>query len=149
MREIKTETNINAPASTVWSILTDFQRFPEWNPFITKASGQIKENAQLKIRIEPPDSSAMYFKPTVTRIKEEREFGWLGRLWIPGIFDGEHVFEIEPINKNKIHFVQREKFKGLLVPLLWKSLDKNTRHGYEKMNLALKKRAEQQIKSLQ
>lgn len=147
MKEIKTQIIIQASASTVWSILTDFQQFPKWNPFITQASGHIKKGAQLKIRVEPPNSTTMNFKPMVTRIKEEREFGWLGRLFIPGIFDGEHSFEIKSINENEIRFGQREKFKGILVPFLWNSLDKNTRRGFEAMNSALKKQAEQQIKS--
>mgnify|MGYP006432708173 CR=1 FL=1 len=146
MKEIITEIKINAPASSVWSILTDFQRFPEWNPFISEALGQIKEGAQLKIRIEPPNSNGMTFKPTLTRIKQENELRWLGRFLIPGIFDGEHIFELESITENEIRFVHREKFKGLLVPFLWKSINKNTRQGFEEMNDALKKRAEQQEK---
>jgi uncharacterized membrane protein len=109
MREIKTEIVINAPANVVWSILTDFQRFPEWNPFIPKATGDVKEGTQLRVRIQPPDSSGMNFKPKVIRVRKEREFRWLGRLFIPGIFDGEHIFQIEPINETKTRFLQREK----------------------------------------
>jgi hypothetical protein len=37
--QIKTEIPIGAPASAVWSILMDFERYPEWNPFIKKISG--------------------------------------------------------------------------------------------------------------
>ncbi|MEX0662542.1 MAG: SRPBCC domain-containing protein [Balneolaceae bacterium] len=144
MKKIITEIRINAPVSSVWSILIDFQRFPEWNPFITEASGHIEEGTQLKIHIEPPNSSGMTFKPTITKIKQERELRWLGRVLIPGIFDGEHIFELKPINEKETQFVQREKFKGVLVPFLWKSLHKNTRQGFEEMNAALKKRAEQQ-----
>ena len=144
IKEIITEIKITAPASSIWKILTDFPRFPEWNPFISEASGHIEERTQLKIHIEPPNSSGMTFRPTITKIKQEREFRWLGRVLIPGIFDGEHIFELEPISENETRFVQREKFKGFLVPFLWKSLNKNTRQGFEEMNTALKKRAEQQ-----
>jgi len=37
--------------------------------------------------------------------------------------------------------VQREVFKGILVPLVGGSLEK-TRHGFDEMNAALKQRAE-------
>ena len=30
---------IAAPPTAVWAILMDFDRYPEWNPFIVKISG--------------------------------------------------------------------------------------------------------------
>ena len=142
MREIETAVEISAPAPTVWRILTDLGRYPAWNPFIPSAEGKAEEGARLKVRIEPPGGRAMTFKPQVTRIRPEREFRWLGRLFIPGLFDGEHIFELEPTGQGSTRFVQREQFRGLLVPLLWSSLDQNTRQGFEKMNAALKEEAE-------
>ena len=68
---------------------------------------------------------------------------WLGRLYFQGLFDGEHIFEITPIGKDCIRFAQREQFKGFLVPLLWSSLNTKIRQGFEAMNTALKKRAEE------
>ena len=38
--------------------------------------------------------------------------------------------------------VQREEFRGVLVPFFWKSLDTHARQGFEAMNAALKQRAE-------
>jgi hypothetical protein len=49
---------------------------------------------------------------------------------------------IEPLGENKVLFTHAEIFKGLLVPMLWKSLDGNTRKGFQQMTQALKKRAE-------
>ena len=39
-------------------------------------------------------------------------------------------------------FIQREKFKGILIPFLWKKLNKDTRNGFELMNHELKVRVE-------
>jgi hypothetical protein len=61
---------------------------------------------------------------------------------VPGLFDGEHSFTIQPLGENRVRFVQREAFKGLLVPLFGRSLDSNTQRGFEEMNRALKERAE-------
>ena len=84
----------------------------------------------------------MTFTPTVTRVEPERAFRWLGRLLLPGIFDGEHIYEITPLEENRVRFVQRENFRGILVSLFWKNLDTQTRQGFEAMNAALKQRAE-------
>ena len=71
-----------------------------------------------------------------------REFRWLGRVLLPGLFDGEHIFEIEPIDSNRSRLVHREEFKGLLVPLVLKSIGDATKKGFELMNEGIKKQAE-------
>ncbi len=84
----------------------------------------------------------MSFRPTVLVAEPNRELRWLGRLWLPGLFDGEHSFVIEPLLERRVRFLQREQFNGLLVPFLSKMLDGGTRRGFEEMNRALKMRAE-------
>jgi hypothetical protein len=140
MKELKTEIEINGTIDQVWDVLTDFSSFPEWNPFIKKIEGELKISAQLKVLIEPPGGKAMTFKAIVKILKPKSEFWWLGSLLIPGIFDGEHIFQLEQINDNKTKFIHRENFSGLLVPLFWKSLNRNTRQGFEEMNKALKEK---------
>lgn len=84
----------------------------------------------------------MTFKPTVTRVVPQKEFRWLGRLMFPRLFDGEHIFEIFSSGDGSVRFVQRETFRGVLVPFLWGKLDTDTRAGFEEMNVALKHRVE-------
>ena len=81
--------------------------------------------------------------PTVLKADPNRELRWLGRLWIPGLFDGEHVFTIEPLEANRVRFIQQEVFTGLLVPLFARLLGVNTQRGFEEMNDALKVQAEE------
>ncbi|MGB8767442.1 MAG: SRPBCC domain-containing protein, partial [Nitrososphaeraceae archaeon] len=60
----------------------------------------------------------------------------------PGIFDGERIFLIDKTADNKLAFFHKELFSGLGVKLVGNKLDENLSEGFEKMNLALKKRAE-------
>ena len=143
MKELHSEIEIQSSAERVWQLLTDFASFPLWNPFIRRASGEVKAGARLEMHIQPSGASGMTFKPTVLKAEPNRELRWLGRLWIPGLFDGEHILTIEPLAANRVRFVQREIFTGILVPLLARSLDTDTRRGFEEMNRALKARAEQ------
>jgi hypothetical protein len=144
MKELHTEIEINAPQDRVWSLLTDFARFPEWNPFIREATGELRVGGKLRVRLQPPGGKGMVFKPTVLVRDDNRELRWLGKLAIPGLFDGEHIFAVEPMDGGRTRFVQREIFKGLLVPLFARMLDGSTRQGFEAMNRALKERAEGQ-----
>ena len=142
MKELHTEIDIAAPVDRVWTILTDFAAFPSWNPFVTQAEGDIREGARLRVRIEPPGGRAMTFTPTVLRAAPGEELRWVGRLLLPGIFDGEHCFQLSSTTDGGTHLVQREEFRGVLVPLLWGSMATNTQRGFEAMNGALKARAE-------
>jgi hypothetical protein len=142
MKELHTEIEIDAPAERVWRLLTDFASYPRWNPFIRTISGRPIPGERLEVRLEPPGGRGMTFKPEVLEAEPERTLRWLGHLMVPGLFDGEHSFTIEPLAEDRVRFVQREAFKGLLVPLFARSLEANTRRGFEQMNGALKERAE-------
>ena len=141
-RRIETDIEINAPVSQVWALLTDFARMPSWNPFIKSISGSLAQGARLSVHIVPPGSSGMHFKPTILTVRPERELRWLGHLFVPGIFDGEHYFLLEPIENDRTRFTQSEKFSGLLVGLLGGTLA-TTSTGFKAMNTALKQQAEQ------
>ncbi len=135
---------IDTPASVVWDILTDFESYPQWNPFILKISGDQIIGAQIEVFIKPPNSNGMKFKPKILSYRPEEELRWLGTLWIPRLFDGEHSLIIQKIDENKVLFIQKEKFKGLFVPLLSRML-KDTESGFNMMNQALKREAEKKI----
>ena len=144
MHEIKTEIEIDAPPEVVWDVLTDLEQYPRWNPFITSAIGQPVLGERLTNRIEPPGGKAMTFKPTVTAVDSGQHLEWLGRLGLPGVFDGRHRFELHAAN-GATRLVHGEVFKGVLVPFMRKSLDGQTRAGFEAMNTALKERAEAMV----
>jgi hypothetical protein len=142
MKEIHTEIEINAPADKVWRVLTAFADFPEWNPFVRRVEGEVSVGARLDVYIQPSGGKGMSFRPTILVAEPNRELRWLGRLWLPGIFDGEHSFSIEPLGEVCVRFIQRERFKGLLLPILWKMVDGDIQRGFNEMNQALKVRAE-------
>lgn len=142
MKSLYTEIEIDAPADIVWKILTDFQSYPDWNPFIRSFDGVPEAGRQFKVTIQPSGKKPMTFKPVCLALIPEKEFRWLGHFFISGLFDGEHIFELNKLDETRTQFIQRENFKGLLVPLLWKQLNSSTRTGFEQMNQELKNRAE-------
>ena len=99
MRELRREIDIDAPPAAVWTVLTDTRSYSEWNPFMPHLAGELREGAKLEVRIEPPGGRAMTFKPTVLAVEPDRELRWRGRLLLPGIFDGEHILHVEPLDQ--------------------------------------------------
>ena len=141
-KEIKTEILIHATPEKVWSILTNFDNYPNWNPFIKSINGEVKVGNKITARIEPPEASGMTFKPRILSYDVNKELSWLGHLIIPGLFDGQHKFELIDNGNGTTTFIQSESFKGILVPLFKKMLDINTVNGFEAMNKKLKELAE-------
>lgn len=141
MRTIHTEIDIDTEPAAVWSVLADLPGYGSWNPFIREASGQLIEGTKLTLRMFPASGKPQTFTPTVLVAREAAELRWLGRLYIPGLFDGEHSFTLTPLEGGRTKLEQAERFSGILVPLVRKVIDR-TEHDFRALNQALKTRAE-------
>lgn len=137
-KEIKTQIIIEATPSRVWEVLTNFGHYPNWNPFIKSVQGEVKAGEKIIVRLEPPGAKGMTFKPKVLAFNTNKEFKWIGHLFFPGLFDGEHRFELIDNGNGSTTFIQAEKFKGILVRMLSKMLDGSTLDGFKAMNEQLK-----------
>ncbi|ANZ74975.1 BA75_01954T0 [Komagataella pastoris] len=138
-KEIHTEVLVNASPKKVWSVLTDFEAYPSWNPFIKSLTGDVAVGNTINVRIQPPNGGGMSFSPKVLQFEENKKFQWKGKLLFEGLFDGEHVFELIDNGDNTTLFRQSESFSGIFVYLF---NTKNTTSGFEEMNRELKELAE-------
>ena len=145
MKELHTDIEIAAPVERVWALLVDLQSYKDWNPFIREGHGELREGARIRVRIQLPGRLGMSFHPRVLIVRPGHEIRWVGHFMTPGIINGEHIFLLEPLGVGRVRLVQKEIFRGLLVPLLWSILNRNTRRGFEQMNRALKARAEADV----
>jgi hypothetical protein len=112
------------------------------NPFIPSITGEVAVGNTITVRLEPPGARGMTIRPKVLAFEPNKELRWLGHLFFPGLFDGEHTFELIARGDGTTTFRQTEKFSGILVPLLRKMLDENTANGFNLMNRKLKESAE-------
>ena len=135
-RIITTHVTISAPTENVWETLTDLDGYRTWNPFITAATGTINLGKRLQLTIQPPGGQAMTFRPWVTAVEPHHYIEWLGRLRLPGVFDGRHSFTLTPMTGGRTLIQQSETFTGLLIPVSGPTLAR-TRAGFVAMNQAL------------
>ncbi len=137
MRTIKSTIEIDAQAKEVWDVLVDFASHARWNPFFASVEGQPVVGNTLNIKARKPDGSAgMGFTPTVLEVESSRILRWKGKLFIKGIFDGEHVFELTELDNARTRLDHYENFSGALIPLMGKVLA-DTEEGFHKFNAAL------------
>jgi hypothetical protein len=144
LKEIHTEIDIEATPEKAWEVLTDFNSFPQWNPFMHQIIGAPKVGTKLKIYIHTSSGKRRTYGPTVTKVEPPHELRWYGKSFIPGIFNGERIFTIEPLKKDNVRFVHREIFTGFIVSLVGDRLDKDMNQSFVVMNNAFKEKVEQE-----
>lgn len=141
MKVLRTEIEIQATFDTVWQILTDLERYAEWNPFITRAVGKADVGEQVEITV-PDRSRTRLLHCTVTKALLNKELCWTYHVFLPGLFRGEHRFSLEAGEDDAVRLVDEEIFNGLAVFLDASEIDTHTRQGFHAMDRALKARAE-------
>jgi hypothetical protein len=142
-KQLHAEVEIGATPDRVWEVLTDFAAYQDWNPFIVQAAGQAVPGTRLELHMRLSGRRPTTIRPEVLEADPARRFRWLGRVLVPGVFDGEHTFTIEPAGPGRARLTQHEEFRGLLAPLVVKLIAKPTLASFHQMNQALKTRVEQ------
>ena len=80
MRAVETGIEIAAPPWRVWRLLTDFDAYPAWNPFLTRVQGRPEKDAQLRVRVEALGRSALVLTHMVLEVDTGRVLVCSGRL---------------------------------------------------------------------
>lgn len=144
MKEIHTEIQIDATADQVWRVLTDFASYPEWSSRIRPDGGNPQAGARIRVQVRVAGNLGFGFRPTVLTVEPGREFCWVGRL--PArLLEGRHSFSIVPLQRNRVHFIHREVYGGILVPVYMWIMKGWLRRTYERMNQELKLRVERAV----
>jgi hypothetical protein len=143
VKQIRTEIEIRSTPEIVWRILTDFSKYPEWNPFINKISGELKEGSRLVAHMNINGSRSITAKVILNKVDTYKELRWIGHAGTSGLFEGEHFFSIDSLGNDNVKFTHGEIFTGFLIPLLSRRLDKAIQ-SYEAMNKSLKALAEKE-----
>ena len=139
--EMKTEVVFDAPKEEVWNVLTDTNKYSEWNPFITSVTGEMKLGAQIT-NVMVNQGKENTFSPVITVFEKYESLEWLGSGFV-GMFKGNHYFRLTVINDGKTKMVHGEKFSGLLSGIIMQMIGKDTHANFELMNEAMKNRVEE------
>lgn len=140
-KRLFTDIDIDATPEQVWGVLTDLTAYPAWNPFIVRAEGVVEAGRRLSLTMQPVGGRAMTLRPRLVEVDVPRRLRWRGTVGVPGLMDAEHSFTLEPRGSGT-RLVHQEDFRGVLVPFLAASLDRNTLPAFGAMNEALRSRVE-------
>jgi hypothetical protein len=139
MKENRNEIEIHATAEQVWQVLTDLDKYSEWNPLLYLGVGKVETGETVEVSAKTA-SKDMKFICKVTEVEPYRKFAWKFHVIHPILFRGLHIFQIETIDEHTVRFVDREQFEGLLLPMQAKDLETNGLSAMIEMGEALMKR---------
>jgi hypothetical protein len=142
MQQIDSSIEIDAPASLVWALLTDFASYKRWNPFIRAVHGKPSTGNELRVILQRQGQVAESTNSLLTRVREPHELRWRQRLLAPGLYTIVHSFRIESLPAGRVRFHQTEQVKGLFASLLGRGTPRATEASFHAMNYALKAHAE-------
>jgi hypothetical protein len=140
--EVATELVIDASPETVWRILTDIQRYPQWNPYIRELRGKLAPDEPIEFRFPLFWHITLPAQARVLAAVYGHELRWAGHLLWDWLFRAEHYHIIEPISERAVRFAHGERFSGVLTLVLGPFLRIWAPGRYRAVNLALKQRAE-------
>ena len=135
---IDTTVDINAGKDTVWSVLTDFTSYKEWNPAV-RIEGAPKVGKKLVVHLTRADGHSFTLKPEVLAASPGKELRWLGKLGLRAIASGEHYFFLTTNDDGTTRLNHGERYSGALMKLAMRAGGEDA---YEAFNQLLKARVE-------
>lgn len=137
MLEYQATTTIDAPAATVWAVLLDTAKWPQWDPSCEKIEGEVALGNKIKAFTKLSPGRA--FPVKVTELVPSEKMTWSGGMPL-GLFKGERTFVLRE-HGGRTEFTLREVFSGPMLRLIGKSIP-NMTEPFEQFAAGLKRRAE-------
>src|SRR3712207_5471319 len=112
MKSLETYIDIATPPETVWQVLLDFARYPEWNPFILKLEGPAEVGGKLHEVVAMPNGKRFTFATIILEMEEPRKLVWRGVVGAPFLFTGTHTMRFESLPDGGTRYIQEEVYTG-------------------------------------
>lgn len=129
---------IQAPAETIWTLLTSAAGYPAWNSTVEKIDGRIAPGEKITVHAK---AAGRAFPLTVSSFEPNRRMTWSGGMPL-GLFTGTRTFTLTAQEAGTVTFAMDEAFSGLLAPLITRSIP-DLQPAFDTFATDLKRRAEQ------
>ena len=135
---------INAPAETVWHVLTDLARYPDWNPFTPRVDSSLEIGEPVTLHVKRGDStSEMNFVLEV--FDPPCEIAWsLPKMLHKAVFNAYRTQKVVPVDAQSCTYQTSDTFHGWLAGPLYNRQNEWVLKNFNRLAAALKERAEAQ-----
>ena len=118
MKVIETSIVIESSADHVWSLLTDLDRYVDWNPFIVFAGGHVATGETIRFRMAVDITPKRFHRRVTVMDANDYTLCWTTSGFMSRLFKTDYRFRIEPLDAECVRFIQRESMSGWIPVLL-------------------------------
>ena len=136
-KSVHHELIVNAPPEEVWKVLTDTERYNEWNPVMELVEGEIKSGNKVVYRFTQDENTQSEIPATVRQMEANKLLNQFGGM--PFILTYDHTYMLEA-QDDKTRVTIHEDYRGIGVNF-WNPTP--VEEAYGRLNHALKNRVEQ------
>src|ERR687898_1899635 len=116
MAVYRTTFAVHSPPERLWEILTDFDRWAQWNPSVPSITGEPSVASTVTMTLAMPGRPSARVKATLTEIVPQRRLVWDGTVGPRWLFAGHREFLLEPAADGTASVTHIEEVGGLLFP---------------------------------
>lgn len=134
MGEFHTAIEIDRPRAAVWDVLTDFESYEKWNPYLSITRGTLRDGAAVEVHITPSKRSDRTESGKITALNPGSLLQWESVALYSVIYASTHRFGVHRLGDERTRFENQKEYRGLLAPLV---ADDDIKNDLEEMNRAL------------
>ncbi len=105
--QIYTDIYLPAAAKTVWRILTDFDRMPDWSSTLQGIDGEFANQSQVKVAFRANGED--WYLDHSLQVTPGESFGWSDEF-MPGIVDN-HQYRVQKLSQHTSRFIQTDSYR--------------------------------------
>lgn len=137
------KVDINAPASLVWEVLTDFARYAEWNTFCPglKTTGRLGDMVHMQVRI-PGTDQVIPVNETLVAWEPEQLLSWEQRPTDDNKDAARRDQYIEAVGADHARYFTTDLFLGLNADTIMREHGAWVKQGFDQVARDVKQRAE-------
>ena len=150
-RTAHSEILIQAPIDTVWSVMLDTDRYPQWNPFVEQidcADNPPKPGSDLTLHVRFGNGKRVKTWERISRLEAPGttrpgfaalEYVFLGIFHNLNMVRGGRLQTLEAVDARTTRYISHEDLTGWLA---WLAPIKQVQDGFDRHAAALKQRCE-------
>lgn len=139
---IDKSVEVDAPAELVWQVLTDVDRYGEWNPFCIACKTTLEPGTPIDMTVRLVGPSPKKQREYMHSHTPGREFSYRMKPVPGGTLFSERSHTVTPLGADRCRYDSHFKLDGWLSPLVTALLGGALRRGFTGMTDAVKQRAE-------
>ncbi len=141
MFEIDHVLRVEAPAETVWRVITDFDAYPEWNPFVVGCASTLVPGDPIDMRVALV-GPVMRQRETIFEHEPGRRMGYGLAPNFTGALASNRTHEVEALGPASSEYRSHFELSGWLSPLVRGLLGSRLEAGFAAMSEGIRARAE-------